>query len=90
MVLVVAGNKTDLERQRVVSRQVAEKYAESVGARYVETSAKIGRGVVDTFQLLTEQLLDRGQLHARSVSSVGRSQLSISDEVEPLARSKCC
>ena len=45
ILLTIAGNKLDLERQRVVSKQEAQEYAESVGATYHETSAKAGKGI---------------------------------------------
>ena len=55
--LSIAGNKIDLERQRVVSRQEAAEYAESVGAHYCETSAKQNRGIDDVFSNMGKRLL---------------------------------
>ena len=55
--LTIAGNKTDLERQRVVSRQDASEYAESVGAHYAETSAKQNRGLDELFSTMGKRLL---------------------------------
>lgn len=49
VVLVIVGNKTDLEKDRNVSTQEAEEYASSVGARYFETSAKLNEGIEDVF-----------------------------------------
>lgn len=41
-VLVVVGNKADLEKFRKVSKAAAEEYARSIGALgYVEASAKV-------------------------------------------------
>lgn len=40
----IAGNKVDLESAREVDSFVAEAYARSVGAMYVETSAKTAEG----------------------------------------------
>jgi len=55
--LSIAGNKLDLERQRVVSKQEAAEYAESVGAHYCETSAKQNRGIDDLFSSMGKRLL---------------------------------
>ena len=55
--LSIAGNKLDLERQRVVSKQEAAQYAESVGAHYCETSAKQNRGIDDLFSSMGKRLL---------------------------------
>lgn len=49
VVLVIVGNKRDLEKDRNVDSQEAEEYATSVGARYFETSAKLNEGVEDVF-----------------------------------------
>ena len=38
--LVIAGNKADLETRRVVERAAAEKFAASVNALHLQTSAK--------------------------------------------------
>jgi GTPase SAR1 family protein len=37
--IILVGNKCDLEDQRKVSRQKAEDFAKTIGARYYETSA---------------------------------------------------
>ncbi len=47
---VVVGNKTDLGR--VQPQAAAEAFAQSIGARYVETSALDGSGVPDLFESL--------------------------------------
>mgnify|MGYP002034090586 FL=1 len=56
ILLTIAGNKLDLERQRVVSKQEAQEYAESCGALYHETSAKLGKGIDDVFGSLNHTL----------------------------------
>ena len=55
--LSIAGNKSDLDRHRVVPRQEAADYAASVGAHYAETSAKTGQGVDDLFGEIIEKLV---------------------------------
>ena len=37
--IIIVGNKNDLENERKVSKEVAENYAKSIGAKYYETSA---------------------------------------------------
>ena len=49
LMLVICGNKSDLEQFRRVDREVGENYAKEMGAVYVETSAKDGEGVLDMF-----------------------------------------
>ena len=49
---VVVGNKIDLER--VQPREQAEAFAQSFGARYIETSALNGSWVSDLFEALAK------------------------------------
>ncbi len=42
-VLVIIGNKIDLERTRTVTLKEAEDYAKSVGAQHFSTSAKLNK-----------------------------------------------
>ena len=94
ILLTIAGNKLDLERQRVVSRQEAADYAESVGAQYHETSAKLGKGVHDVFSTLGRRLVQvrsTRRAAAATMDSSGRSAMVLLDD-EQLASSKsgCC
>lgn len=93
--LSIAGNKLDLERQRVVTRQEATEYAESVGAHYSETSAKTNRGIDDVFSNMGKRLLA-----ARSSKPSGSERLSnrsrgpsmvlIDDEPASSSTGRCC
>lgn len=56
--LVIIGNKIDLERQRVVTEQEAVDYATSVGAQHFNTSAKLNKGLEETFIGLTRQMME--------------------------------
>ena len=49
MVLVLVGNKIDLEKQRKVSTEEAKKFAQTNGLLFVETSAKTGLNVYTCF-----------------------------------------
>lgn len=55
--LVLAGNKTDLEEYRVVTRDEAERKARDLGAKYFETSAKTGAEVDSAFLALAREML---------------------------------
>jgi len=57
IVLAIAGNKCDLERNRVVPMDKAEAFAASVGARHYSTSAKLNKGVDELFLELTKRML---------------------------------
>ncbi|TGZ54720.1 hypothetical protein CRM22_010571 [Opisthorchis felineus] len=53
--IVLVGNKIDLEARRVVLREEAEKFADSVGISYFETSAKDALGVEAPFLHLVKE-----------------------------------
>jgi len=55
--LVIAGNKSDLEKKRQVDNEEAKKYAESVGAAHMLCSAKSGSGVEEVFLELTKLMM---------------------------------
>eukprot|EP00918_Siedleckia_nematoides_P050105 GHVU01109660.1.p1 GENE.GHVU01109660.1~~GHVU01109660.1.p1 ORF type:complete len:214 (-),score=19.92 GHVU01109660.1:388-1029(-) len=58
IIICVIGNKTDLEKERRVSREDAEDFAESVGASHYETSALSGQGIQDVFLKIATILVD--------------------------------
>lgn len=63
MVLAVVGSKSDLyyalppdQRQTHVPK-AAQAYAEQIGALYMETSAKTGKGIEELFVELTKRII---------------------------------
>jgi len=57
--LAIAGNKIDLEKNRVVTLEEAEAYAASVNARHYSTSAKLNKGVDELFYDLAARMIER-------------------------------
>jgi len=93
--LVLAGNKCDLERMRVVALTDAERYAESVGARHYSTSAKLNKGISELFIDLSQRMLARRsqQLASSTTARVtpGKRAISFDDAAPPpSARDKGC
>jgi len=66
IVLVIVGNKCDLERQRKVTLDEAEAYAKTVGAEHFSTSAKLNKGLKEMFLELTKKLLERSDAQQRA------------------------
>ena len=56
IVLVIAGNKADLEDKRVVSKEKAKEFADSINGIFLETSAKTGQSVGDAFKGICARL----------------------------------
>ena len=61
IVLAIAGNKCDMERQRNVNAAAALEYASSVGASHQLTSAKSGAGLDEIFGTLVTTMATKRQ-----------------------------
>ena len=71
--ITLVGNKADLLKKRVVSREDAEMFATDNGLEYIETSAKTAAGVDEAFLKTTNNVWTR--LHAgglvRKTTTIG-------------------
>jgi len=55
--ILLIGNKSDLEEERVVPKVEAMEYAESHGILYIETSAMDNTNVAEAFDLLVAEIM---------------------------------
>uniref|UniRef100_A0A7S2H2U8 Ras-related protein Rab-21 n=1 Tax=Helicotheca tamesis TaxID=374047 RepID=A0A7S2H2U8_9STRA len=95
--LIIVGNKVDLAKtKRSVKMEDAKNYADSVGAMYMETSAKSGLGVDEVFLKLTRRMMERRSIHrsnsrglASAVGAIGGGKkLILTDKEEQKRKSK--
>ena len=56
--VVVCANKIDLDTKRIVDSKDGLAFAETISAMYIETSAKTGHNVKESFQRATQANLD--------------------------------
>lgn len=54
IIIAIAGNKIDLEKNRHVNEREAREYSESMGATHFHTSAKANRGLDEVFNDITQ------------------------------------
>ncbi|KAF8501403.1 ras family-domain-containing protein [Russula emetica] len=59
--IILVGNKSDLECERRVDMVEGQDIAEKLGCRFVETSAKVGSNVTETFIDLVCEIRDRNR-----------------------------
>ncbi len=57
IVLILVGNKKDLESERVVAHEEGEALAQRLALTYIETSAKTGENIIDAFKMLALQII---------------------------------
>lgn len=60
-VIMLVGNKTDLAKQRQVTFEEATKFAEENGLIFIETSAKTGENVEETFLRTAKKIYENIQ-----------------------------
>lgn len=58
VVKLLVGNKLDLQEERTVNKDEAERLAEKYGMTYIEVSAKTDIGVAEAFQKLSSKIYD--------------------------------
>ncbi len=56
---IIVGNKIDLESQRLIKKEDAEAIANKFGLNYIETSAKTGDNIKESFKVLAELILEK-------------------------------
>lgn len=86
IVILVCGNKVDLEGQRAIESNKALASAEANGALFAETSAQTGAGVERMFQMAVKKLL--ASRDAKALGGNGGVVIR-STEVEQTRR-PCC
>ncbi|WVO23928.1 uncharacterized protein IAS62_005286 [Cryptococcus decagattii] len=87
IVIMLVGNKTDMDSQRKTSREIGEQYAKEEGLLFAEASAKTGEGVEELFMEIAKKLPlspppQRGQ-------AAGGKGVKVSGQEDSAAASAC-
>jgi Ras-related protein Rab-21 len=93
IVIAIAGNKSDLEKNRQVEISAAEEYARSVGAVHFSTSAKTNKGTDDVFLDLSKRIIDQKGAKKASAGAAGaghKVNIVDDDPAPKAAKSGCC
>ena len=87
VVVVLVGNKTDLEDERQVSRKEAEDLAKEMDVEYFETSAFTGQGIDEAFNYVAKRTLSMLDSLRKET---GVSQLNNMIDEDKKTKAKCC
>ena len=61
MPVIIVGNKSDLEDQRIVDKNDAFIYAKELKIEYIECSSKTGDNIEKAISLITEKVLENSE-----------------------------
>ena len=85
---VLIGNKLDLAEDRQVQKEEAEKFAESIGCKYYEGSAKSGENIKEALdeiaRLTYNYVKDNDEIREKRRNSIELKRAS------PKEKKKCC
>ena len=84
ILVILIGNKSDLYTKRKLSEREIVNYAESIGARYYETSAKSGIHIEEMLQYMNKMLPDLYKPPISQSLSLDRNYQNTE------RRSRCC
>ena len=92
VVKLVIGNKSDLESNRQVTREEGQEFADSLGVKFLETSAKECTNVEKSFFTMANEIKGRVQKvdHNAPKSDVGKSHLSNNTSNLSKSKGSCC
>lgn len=82
MIIVLVGNKTDLNEKREVTTQQGEDEAKKHNLMFIETSAKVGHNVKNLFRRIAQAL--PGMEGAEGAAAAGNQSKSYSCDTKSL------
>jgi small GTP-binding protein len=93
VMMIVVGNKIDLEARRTVDKADGQQLAASANAPYFETSAKTNENVDAVFQTICETVVQKtAGMYPKAVTEPAKSlksTVTIADDT-PKVRKGCC
>ncbi|KAK6494717.1 ras-related protein Rab-3C [Huso huso] len=89
--VILAGNKCDMEDERVISTERGKQLAEQLGFEFFETSAKDNINVKQTFEQLVDIICDRmsESLETTPAVTAGKPNTKLTENPPPLQEPNC-
>ena len=89
---ILIGNKLDLKDERMVTIDVAKQFAEKNNLKYIETSAKDGTNINESFQAIIDLLFD-GKSSEEILNEFAKQDSPlcvVDDSMEVKKKKSCC
>eukprot|EP01086_Lenisia_limosa_P018271 TRINITY_DN9995_c0_g1_i1.p1 TRINITY_DN9995_c0_g1~~TRINITY_DN9995_c0_g1_i1.p1 ORF type:complete len:201 (-),score=68.93 TRINITY_DN9995_c0_g1_i1:137-739(-) len=84
---LLVGNKSDLASKKVVESTTAKEFADSIGIKFLETSAKNATNVEDAFIAMADEIKQR----MGAAPSDGKAEKqNVNFQTQPVKKGGCC
>ena len=84
--VIIIGNKTDMDKERIVSRERAEQLCKKYNFEYMEASAKNNDNIDNVFLTLAEQIYEnkviKKQMESRQIKTLSDLYYKPRDEIK--------
>ena len=91
IVIVVAGNKSDMERERQINRAEALEFCRKLQIRHFDTSAKTGTGVQEIFNDLASQIFELNKNIVPRTNTRSKKKITVvRAKLNNNKKDKCC
>ena len=90
VIIVLVGNKSDLEEDKAIQYEDAELYAKEQNLIFIETSAKTGENINKLFFLIAENLLASGESKKEVPSITSTGNVQVKEEKSNFPLKNCC
>ena len=95
IILILIGNKSDLEKIRKVSKEKGEEKAKGLGLAFLETSALNGENLEKAFELMINEIYKKGKedkiTNAQNANiEPGKNISTLDKSKENVEKKKCC
>lgn len=91
IVIVVAGNKSDMERERQINRAEALEFCRKLQIRHFDTSAKTGTGVQEIFNDLASQIFELNKNIIPRTNTRSKKKITVERaKLNNNKKDKCC
>lgn len=90
MVIVLVGNKSDLQEARDVTFLEASRLAQENGMLFLETSAKTGEGIEEAFVMCSKMILTRIEAGKFNLDSNGNGAVGLDGNDDSSSSSCSC